>query len=139
MKAISLWEPWATLMKLGLKRYETRSWPLPPNLIGKRVAIHAAKHHSKEIDEIMKKEPFKSALKGVELTPGHILCTLEFIHCHKTEDIIKQNISSDEIAFGNYGPNRFAFESQSLKVLKTPIPFKGMQGWFNVPDDLEGK
>jgi hypothetical protein len=26
MKAITLWQPWASLIPLGLKRYETRSW-----------------------------------------------------------------------------------------------------------------
>lgn len=26
MKAISLWQPWASLMAVGAKRYETRSW-----------------------------------------------------------------------------------------------------------------
>lgn len=27
MKALSLWQPWASLMALGVKQNETRSWP----------------------------------------------------------------------------------------------------------------
>lgn len=41
MKAISLWQPWASLVAVGVKTIETRSWPAPKALIGERLAIHA--------------------------------------------------------------------------------------------------
>jgi len=44
LPAISLWQPWASLIALGVKRIETRSWPCPAKYIGERVIIHAAKH-----------------------------------------------------------------------------------------------
>ena len=43
MKAISLWQPWASLIACGAKPFETRSWAPPRELIGQRIAIHAAK------------------------------------------------------------------------------------------------
>ena len=43
MKAISLWQPWASLIACGVKPYETRSWAPPRELIGQPIAIHAAK------------------------------------------------------------------------------------------------
>lgn len=43
MKAISLWQPWASLIACGAKPYETRSWAPPRDLIGQPIAIHAAK------------------------------------------------------------------------------------------------
>ena len=43
MKAISLWQPWASLIAAGAKPYETRSWAPPRELIGQPIAIHAAK------------------------------------------------------------------------------------------------
>lgn len=43
MKAISLWQPWASLIACGAKPYETRSWAPPRELIGQPIAIHAAK------------------------------------------------------------------------------------------------
>jgi len=43
MKAISLWQPWASLIAAGLKPYETRDWFPPAKLIGQKIAIHAAK------------------------------------------------------------------------------------------------
>lgn len=43
MKAISLWQPWASLIACGIKPFETRSWAPPRHLIGQSIAIHAAK------------------------------------------------------------------------------------------------
>jgi|GEM_PF-1821147 len=42
-KVLSLWQPWASLVAMGVKTIETRSWRAPQALIGKRIAIHAAK------------------------------------------------------------------------------------------------
>jgi activating signal cointegrator 1 len=41
--ALSLHQPWASLIAIGAKRFETRSWPAPKAMIGRRIAIHAAK------------------------------------------------------------------------------------------------
>src|SRR6185437_11075967 len=48
MRAISLWQPWASLIACGVKRYETRSWAPPRDLIGQTIAIHAAKKVDKD-------------------------------------------------------------------------------------------
>lgn len=42
MKALTIWQPWATLIIAGAKPYEFRSWPAYPSLIGQRIVIHAA-------------------------------------------------------------------------------------------------
>lgn len=69
MKAISLWQPYASLLvtpasNLGctpreirevggqvpmVKRFETRSYPCPPSIIGQRIAFHAAKKRPKDV------------------------------------------------------------------------------------------
>lgn len=41
MKALTIRQPWASLIALGVKRIETRSWRAPHALIGKTIAIHA--------------------------------------------------------------------------------------------------
>lgn len=43
IRAVTLWEPWASLVALGVKTIETRSWPAPKATIGERLLIHAAK------------------------------------------------------------------------------------------------
>ena len=50
MKALSLWQPHAIAIGLGIKRYETRCWQLRPQEIGVPVAIHAAKKEFRERD-----------------------------------------------------------------------------------------
>ena len=42
MKALTLWQPWASLVIAGAKPYEFRSWSPPRWLIGQRIVIHAA-------------------------------------------------------------------------------------------------
>lgn len=40
--AISLWQPWASLIAAGCKPFEFRSWPAPRAFWGTHIAIHAA-------------------------------------------------------------------------------------------------
>ena len=41
--ALTLHQPWATLVALGIKTIETRSWPPPRAIIDRRLAIHAGR------------------------------------------------------------------------------------------------
>ena len=43
MKAITIKQPWASLIVSGLKDIENRTWSCPKKYLGKRVLIHAAK------------------------------------------------------------------------------------------------
>lgn len=52
MKALTIWQPWASLIACGAKRYETRSWPTKYR---GPIAIHAAA-----------KDPNKLPLQGKE-------------------------------------------------------------------------
>lgn len=47
MKALTVRQPWASLIALGVKTIETRSWRAPKALIGERIAIHAGKARPK--------------------------------------------------------------------------------------------
>lgn len=42
MKALTIWQPWASLIMAGAKPYEFRSWRPPTRLIGQRIVIHAS-------------------------------------------------------------------------------------------------
>lgn len=41
MKALTIWQPWASLIIAGAKPWEWRGWEPPRSLIGTRIAIHA--------------------------------------------------------------------------------------------------
>lgn len=42
MKALTIWQPWASLIITGAKPYEFRSWRAHRSIIGQRIVIHAA-------------------------------------------------------------------------------------------------
>ena len=42
MKALTLWQPWASLIVAGAKPFEFRGWKAPRSVIGQRIVIHAA-------------------------------------------------------------------------------------------------
>lgn len=64
MKAISLYQPWATLVAIGEKKIETRSWRTDYR---GPLAIHASKNdrycNPKSKDYLCDREPFYSALQ----------------------------------------------------------------------------
>lgn len=41
MKALTIWQPWATLIMVGAKPYEFRNHKPPAALVGQRIVIHA--------------------------------------------------------------------------------------------------
>lgn len=43
VKAISLHQPFPQLIVMGVKKWETRSWPCPPSIIGQHVAFASTK------------------------------------------------------------------------------------------------
>ena len=49
MKALTLHQPWASLIADGRKTIETRSWPPPRTLVGERIAIHAGRQIGKPV------------------------------------------------------------------------------------------
>ena len=61
MKAISIWQPFASLIAGGYLHVEPRIWKPPADFIGKRIALHASKHYNdlvqKAISELWCKHP----------------------------------------------------------------------------------
>lgn len=47
MKALTIWQPWASLIACGVKQYETRSWPTKYR---GPIAIHAAARYTRKWD-----------------------------------------------------------------------------------------
>lgn len=68
MHAITLREPWATLVAIGAKRIETRSRAAPDWLIGQRIAIHAAKGLTANEWHCAISEPISAAIRAAGLS-----------------------------------------------------------------------
>ncbi|HEV7298716.1 MAG TPA: ASCH domain-containing protein [Tepidisphaeraceae bacterium] len=159
MKAISLWQPWATLIAVGAKRIETRSWST--HYRG-RLAIHAAKRWPRELSDLcVEPGPIREALER----SGHLDINAERMTLSMPVGVVVgtcyladvfpvdagsqyYRIGGDaqrsvtlppaepELSFGDYTPGRFAWILTEIVALPKPVPFRGAQGFFDVPDDL---
>jgi hypothetical protein len=82
MRAITLTQPWATLVAIGAKCIETRSWSTPYR---GPIAIHAAKGFPLGAQNIARSEPFASVLREAgfispsELPRGSVVATARLV------------------------------------------------------------
>lgn len=150
MKAISLWQPWATLIAIGAKRIETRSWYTPHR---GPLAIHAAKTWNAQLDRLRLSEPFWPALRDGgwerfnELPRGCIVAVCDLIDCRRIHNGRLWsgdgwgNTFSDPIPpsperdFGDYTGGRYAWLLTNVRALRQPLPWRGAQSLFDVPDE----
>lgn len=126
MKVISLLQPWASLVVIGAKKIETRSWNTKYR---GPLLIHASKKMSNVQKFLAYSEPFASALKDLnELSLGAIIgkvdlkgtSTTDFYLDCKNGGIPITDHGGDwekEIAFGDYSAGRFGW------LLSNPIAF----------------
>lgn len=154
MKALTLTQPWATLVAIGAKRIETRSWRT--NYRGP-LAIHAAKEFPRWCQSLCWQMPFTAVLwrhfepkreeEIVERLPrGAVIATGYLIDCAPTERLMDSTypilertefaklMTPIERAFGDFSPSRWGWIFKDMKRTSEPIPAKGMLGlweWFS--------
>lgn len=136
MKALPMWQPWAQLVVIGAKRVETRSWSCPDQLVGERIAIHATK--TAKWVALKDIEPFRY-YDLADLYFGGIIGTAVVARCDEiTADaaLALEQRNWHESAFGNYDSGRFAWSLTKVRRLTEPMPRRGRQGMFDVPDRL---
>ena len=127
MPAITLWQPYACLIEIGMKPWETRSKPPPQRLMGKRVAIHAAARKMRQSD--FGEEQFEAMTDAFgrctwfhDLPLGVVVCTA-VIDCALPARLV----TADH--FGDYGGDRWAWKLEDVRPIEPHIPAKGMQTW----------
>ncbi len=135
MKALSLTQPWAQLVVMGEKEFETRSWRTGYT---ERIAIHASKRFPRAAKDQMGHPYYRGALPGytsLGIPLGAIIGTVEIVYMMRTEEIAK-TLSEKEIAFGDYGLGRWAWELKEPEMFDSPIPCRGHLGMWNVPEEM---
>lgn len=155
MKALSLTQPWATLMAIGAKRIETRSWS--SNHRG-WVAIHASKGFPRDARDLCYEEPFAAALAkggvtslGVQdapsLLPLGAIVAVGNLHrvgrigrTHDGQVHVRGHdlpeTDPDELAFGDYTAGRYGWVFTNVGRLATPVPCRGALSLWDVPADV---
>lgn len=134
MKAISLWEPFGSLLAAGLKKYETRGWKTDYRGL---IAIHAAKRKIQPDDlkpmmghwQLQRfLYPTPNSHKLYEPPYGCVIAVCELLDCQPTEAL---SVSAQERAVGDWSPGRWAWELDVVRVLPQPIPARGYQNIWN--------
>ena len=152
MKAISLWQPWASLLVLGEKKIETRSWDT-----GYRgpLLIHAAKRQNiSELIALCADDIYDRALRrAFGIAPDDIIvnallekmpfgCIIGKVDLEQTESTetfkVSGMLSDQEIALGNYDDGRYGWELENPIKFDHPVAYKGSQGFFEVPCEIIG-
>lgn len=145
MKALTLTQPWATLVAQGAKRFETRSWSTPYR---GPLLIHAAKNWSRDDRELCFDEPFVDCLspelrrhEPALLPMGAIVASAMLVCVFATNGPIFRRVFAQEAAehereFGNYAPGRFAWRLDQVQALSDPIPCRGALGLWTPPNDV---
>lgn len=144
-RALTLIQPWASLMALGQKKIETRSWS---TAFRGWMAITASKAFPREYRDLMSREPFTTAMAGPEypfssdsgdLPRGAVVCIGRLYACRSTNEDWIESLADTERQFGNYAPNRYGWCFNDLRPLTKPVPCRGMQGLWGVSADLEAR
>lgn len=155
MKALTLTQPWATLIAIGAKRIETRSWRT--DYCGP-IAIHAAKGladfpNEAAMWDLALSEPFRAALtEGGYGNPGRLprgcvvavafLAGCRFVEGFRanqphrftdgyTASTAEWWLTEQEAAFGDYTPGRYAWLLADVRRLDEPIPARGALGLWD--------
>jgi hypothetical protein len=131
VKALSILQPWASLIAIGAKQYETRSWQ---TTYRGPIAIHASKRIGPRgrdfCQDPLVARAYRSA--GVanpaqQLPRSAVIATARLVAVHRTEDV-RNRLSEQERTFGFYDDGRFAWELTDVVALSTSVPASGRLG-----------
>ena len=128
MKALTLTQPWATLVILGVKGWETRSWKPRGIVPGARIAIHAAKGWTRDDVDFafdLAARDILPLVPSIELPRGAVLGTVTFTGYRPTDGMRPGDI---EELLGDFTPGRFAWGLTLPNEYAEPIPARGALG-----------
>ena len=147
MNAISLWEPWASLVRTGAKTWETRSWETKYR--GPLLICAAKKPLNLERSRLLCSEMFQRGLSPLggwaldlkshrwwygitraQLSFGMAVAIVDLTDCVPTSGMSYDDIGTDQ-PFGDFSPGRFAWKLEKL-IPVDPFPVRGRQKLFEV-------
>ena len=141
MPALSLWQPWASLVALGEKRVETREWAtkhrgylaihatakMPPYWLG--ASRHSTTFRNELADVFnVRREYDVAATKKLPL--GAVLCIVNLRDIQETRHV-REILCERERIFGNYDDGRYAWFFEVIEKFDKPIPAKGNRMIWN--------
>jgi activating signal cointegrator 1 len=146
IKAISLWEPWASLIRAKAKTYETRSWATSyrgPLLICAAKGGLCRRDLLDFLDDANAQAALLPLLPAsrervsvLDLLHGRAAALVDLTDCIPTMRLPFENYYKEK-DYGNYALGRFAWKLENIRAINT-FPAKGRQGLFDieVPEEI---
>lgn len=135
MKGLTLTQPWATLIALGIKRIENRKWKPPANMIGERFAIHASREIDPAVTAILPDDARRALLAmmraGGDLPTSQIVATARLVGFF------------DDVAFAGdqarwfTGP--YAFVLDDIRPIDLPTKIKGALSFWRLAPEIDAE
>lgn len=117
MKALSIRQPWASLIMAGIKPVENRDWSTE---FRGQLIIHAGK----QVDSLAQQQ--HGHMLNFDPPRGVLLGVVSMVDCVEEHD--------SEWFMGRYG-----FVMRHPMLYPAPVPWIGALGLFNVPDEIAAK
>lgn len=140
MRAITLWQPWASLVAFEEKKVETRCWSTKYR---GELAIHSAARTPASLGVSRYDEKFVAALNEIskkhnwreyalidDVPLGCVLCIVKLVSIELTATV-RGDLSEQERLFGNYEDGRYAWFFEMVQKFDVPIPAKGNRMLWN--------
>jgi hypothetical protein len=141
MKTLSLLQPWATLVVMGAKKIETRSWNTKYR---GEILIHASanKKEAELLCGVPGKDPFKRFIRHcTDLPFGAIIGKANIVSTATTTELLSSNmfikdiqLTDQEKAFGDYTPGRYGWLLKDAIQFRNPVKAKGSLSLWEHPD-----
>lgn len=148
MKALTIWQPWASLIMLGAKPYEFRRWPAPRSLVGQRIVVHAGARPARaaEIADLIRRlreggyaeTGIKAELALVylcqwpaerQLPLASGLGTATLGRPVKAIDIFRDQVADS----GRLDEHVWAWPLTGIQPFEPIVPMRGAQGFWDWP------
>lgn len=130
MKIITIKQPWATLIREGIKKYEFRSWKT--NYRGE-VYIHAGKGIEKEAMEKLK-------LLALDYPSSRIIAKATIVDCiGLTPELSNEIHRRNEIVYDTKERSGYAWKLKDIKKIDLDKEIKGKLGLWNLEFDVSNK
>lgn len=126
MKTISFQQPYAELILQGRKTLDLRTYTAS---FRGRFALHASQTVKEDVCALY-------GLNPADLPRGAIVGTVELTD---TEPLTPESYEAhrdEHLRPGAWKPGLVGWALTNPQRLTSPVPYKGKQGWFNVPDAL---
>lgn len=128
MKALTIRQPWATLIMQGVKEYEFRSWNTK---FRGEFLIHAGKGIDKEAVKRLKE------YLPDELPLGKVLGKVTLTDCLPMTDELAEFLAkkNNDIYTTHSFSRNYAFKLENVQKFENPIEAKGQLGFWNCDID----